>query len=197
MLHEFTEAVLLIFTGLFPIINPPAAALILLSLVPNATVAERAQLAARITLNSLVILVVSLSSGAYVLNFFGISVAVLRLAGGIIVAMSGWTLLQTPEAEETEKAAAIPASARSNLLGARAFYPLTLPMTVGPARSRSRSRWVPTRRRQDSRQSCWRALPSRWSFWASASTCACDMQSTSSGCSAASAIASRCGFSRS
>lgn len=73
MLHDFIQTVLLLVTGLFPIINPPASALIVLSLVPRATQAERNDLAQRITLNSFVILLVSLSIGAYVLSFFLVS----------------------------------------------------------------------------------------------------------------------------
>jgi multiple antibiotic resistance protein len=67
MLHALTKTVLLIFASLFPIINPPAAAFIILSMVPHATLAERAELARRIAINSFVILLASLSVGAYLL----------------------------------------------------------------------------------------------------------------------------------
>jgi multiple antibiotic resistance protein len=97
MLHELTETVLLIFAALFPIINPPAAAFIILSMVPHASPAERAEMARRIAINSFVILLASLSVGAYLLSFLGISIPVLRVAGGIIIAMAGWNLLQTSE----------------------------------------------------------------------------------------------------
>ena len=60
MLHELTKTVLLIVAALFPIINPPAAAFIILSMVPHATLAERAELARRIAINSFVILLASL-----------------------------------------------------------------------------------------------------------------------------------------
>ena len=95
MLHELTKTVLLIFASLFPIINPPAAAFIILSMVPHASLAERAELARRIAINSFVILLASLSVGAYLLSFLGISIAVLRVAGGFIIAMAGWNLLQS------------------------------------------------------------------------------------------------------
>ncbi|SDV51252.1 MarC family protein [Chitinasiproducens palmae] len=129
MLEEFSTTVLLIVAGLFPIINPPAAAFIVLSIVPHASPAERAELARRITLNSLVLLLVSLSVGAYVLSFFGISIPVLRVAGGVVIAMAGWTLLQSPADDQTEAA---PSAAHTASLRAKAFYPLTLPVTVGP-----------------------------------------------------------------
>jgi multiple antibiotic resistance protein len=129
MLHEFFRTVLLIVAGLFPIINPPASALIVLSLVPHATSEERNELARRISINSFAILLASLSVGAYVLSFFGISIPVLRVAGGIVIAMAGWNLLEAPADDEVEEA---PKPMRSSSLRARAFFPLTLPMTVGP-----------------------------------------------------------------
>lgn len=132
MIQDFIETVLVLVTGLFPIINPPASALIVLSLVPGATSAERADLARRITVNSFAILLGSLVIGAYALSFFGISIPVLRVAGGLIIAMAGWNLLQKPDDESSEESRAAEAHKRAGSLGSKAFYPLTLPLTVGP-----------------------------------------------------------------
>ncbi|HTC25494.1 MarC family protein [Dyella sp.] len=133
MLYDLTQTVLLLVTGLFPIINPPASAFMVLSLVPHATQAERNDLARRITFNSFVILLASLSIGAYVLTFFGISIPVLRVAGGLIIAMAGWNLLQKPSDEPTDDhSQALQANTRGESLASKAFYPLTLPLTVGP-----------------------------------------------------------------
>src|ERR1700761_4838409 len=131
MLHELTKTVLLIFASLFPIINPPAAAFIILSMVPHATQAERAEMARRIAINSFVILLASLSIGAYLLSFLGISIAVLRVAGGLIIAMAGWNLLQS-SGDEPEEAQPDPMTESDPTLRVKAFYPLTLPVTVGP-----------------------------------------------------------------
>jgi multiple antibiotic resistance protein len=131
MLHELTETVLLIFAALFPIINPPAAAFIILSMVPHASPAERAEMARRIAINSFVILLASLSVGAYLLSFLGISIPVLRVAGGIIIAMAGWNLLQTSEDDANEPESG-PLPVRHGSLQTRLFYPLTMPITVGP-----------------------------------------------------------------
>lgn len=133
MLKEFTQTFLLLVTGLFPIINPPASALIVLSLFPNATTAERIDLAWRITTNSFAILLGSLLIGAYVLTFFGISIPVLRVAGGVIISMAGWNLLQKPDDDDNDdEAQAIDAHRRTGSLASKAFYPLTMPLTVGP-----------------------------------------------------------------
>ncbi|MGA3246622.1 MAG: MarC family protein [Paraburkholderia sp.] len=131
MLHELTKTVLLIVAALFPIINPPAAAFIILSMVPHASPAERADLARRIAINSFVILLASLSIGAYLLSFLGISIAVLRVAGGFIIAMAGWNLLQS-SGDESGEAQPDAVTGGDPTLRIKAFYPFTLPVTVGP-----------------------------------------------------------------
>lgn len=131
MLHELSKTVLLIVASLFPIINPPATAFIILSMVPNATPAERAEMARRIAINSLVILLASLSVGAYLLSFLGISIPVLRVAGGIVIAVAGWRLLQSPT-DETSATDTDALPKRNESWRAKIFYPLTLPVTVGP-----------------------------------------------------------------
>jgi multiple antibiotic resistance protein len=133
MWHNFIQTVLVLVTGLFPIINPPASALIVLSLVPRASLAERADLARRITLNSFAILLGSLAIGAYVLSFFGISIPVLRVAGGLIIGMAGWNLLQkSDDNDNDDEAQAAQTQKHAASITAKAFYPLTLPLTVGP-----------------------------------------------------------------
>ena len=129
MLQEFVKATLFILASLLPIINPPAVGFIVLSMVPQATEMERAELARNITLNSLILLTVSLLLGAYVLAFFGISIPVLRVAGGIIVAVAGWKLLQSRADDERDRD---DVTGGSMTLRMQAFYPLTLPITVGP-----------------------------------------------------------------
>ena len=73
---------------------------------------------------------VSFLLGALILKFYGISTPILRVAGGFIVAVAGWRLLN----EGNQKDREIPADgvARESPLLAQAFYPLTLPLTTGP-----------------------------------------------------------------
>jgi len=129
MLQEFVKTTLFILASLLPIINPPAVGFIVLSMVPQATEMERAELARNITLNSVILLTVSLLLGAYVLAFFGISIPVLRVAGGIIVAVAGWKLLQSRGDDAKDRDGV---TGGSMTLRMQAFYPLTLPLTVGP-----------------------------------------------------------------
>jgi multiple antibiotic resistance protein len=133
MLKDFTQTALLLITGLFPIINPIGSAFIVLSMIPHSTPAERTDLAWRITINSFVILLVSLVMGAYVLTFFGISIPVLRVAGGMIIAVAGWNLLQKPDDDDASaKAQEVRTPNPGSSLATKAFYPLTLPLMVGP-----------------------------------------------------------------
>ncbi|MCP3716706.1 MarC family protein [Paraburkholderia sp. CNPSo 3281] len=133
MLNQLSDTFLLVFAGLFPVLNPPAAGFIVLSMLPHATAGERAFLARIIAINSLFILLGALLMGAYVLSFFGISIPVLRVAGGLVIAFAGWNLLhKSPDGSEAAQSQAPPDSARQATLRATAFYPLTLPVTVGP-----------------------------------------------------------------
>jgi multiple antibiotic resistance protein len=131
MLHDFTKTTLLIVASLLPLINPPASALIATGLVPHLTPPQRTEMAVRVTVNCLVILLVSLLIGAYVLSFFGISMPVLRVGGGAIVAMAGWKLLHASD-DEQNNANAAPLQHSALTLRTKAFYPITLPITVGP-----------------------------------------------------------------
>ncbi|HTR18330.1 MAG TPA: MarC family protein [Acetobacteraceae bacterium] len=120
---------LLAFPALFSIVNPLASALIFSQVTYDRTHPERRLLAKRVGVFSLLVLLVSLWIGSYVLNFFGISLAALRLAGGAVVASSAWGLLNAPDevhARKQEQAA--PATSAVDA----AFYPLTMPFTTGP-----------------------------------------------------------------
>lgn len=140
MWNDFAHAFLVVFTALLPVINPPSTALIVLSLLPDADDRQRAGLAARIALYGVVILTTSILIGAYVLAFFGISIPVLRVAGGLVVAAAGWKLLQSPARVDHTSAAAVgragvdavPDVKGDVSLADQAFFPLTLPITVGP-----------------------------------------------------------------
>ncbi|MGN6482726.1 MarC family protein [Luteibacter sp.] len=126
MLMEIGQAALVILASLLPIVNPPGSALLSLGIVPHADSAERARLARRVATNSLVLLVGSLLVGAYVLSFFGVSIPVLRIAGGIVIAAAGWRMLNGQDDDDEDETTV------HKHRGDPSFYPLTLPITVGP-----------------------------------------------------------------
>ena len=88
----------------------------------------RRALAWRVSLNSLVLMVGSYFVGAHVLNFFGVSLPVVQVGGGLIVVAMGWSVLL--EKNESPETARLNVQCSDPLHSA--FYPLTLPLTVGP-----------------------------------------------------------------
>ncbi|WP_114239338.1 MarC family protein [Dyella sp. C9] len=125
MLTTTIEALLLVFAALFPVINPFGAALITQGMTSQLDDAGRARLAGVVALNCLALMVGAVLAGTYVLAFFGISVAVLRIAGGTVIAITAYHLLTAPT---TSACASISCGEALS----KAFYPITLPITVGP-----------------------------------------------------------------
>ena len=95
-LRQIVEGVLLVFATLFPIVNPLGGAPIFLAMTSDYAQEERASLAWRVTVNAFVLLVASVATGTYVLEFFGLSVPVVQVGGGLVVSTLGWRLLQDP-----------------------------------------------------------------------------------------------------
>jgi len=123
-------AFLLAFPALFSIVNPIGAALIFHQMLVDHPAETRRRLAPTIALYAFFILLGSLLLGGYVLNFFGVSLGALRVAGGLVVAIRAWALLMTPEEHEERKAdQAAPLKSRAEDM---AFFPLTMPFTTGP-----------------------------------------------------------------
>jgi multiple antibiotic resistance protein len=128
-LLDLLKSCLLILSALFPIVNPIGNTPIFLSLTPGYSSEARSILAWKIALNSFWLLTVSMLVGSHILKFFGISIPVVQVGGGLVVIATGWTLLQRePEEARVSSEKKITKQDISN----RAFYPLTLPLTVGP-----------------------------------------------------------------
>ena len=119
---------LLAFPALFAIVNPIGGAFVFLAATDGLGVVMRTHLARWVSIHSFVILNTSIYVGAYVLQFFGISLPVLRVAGGVIIALNGWKALNTSE----ERTNAPIDDARLQDASRIAFYPLTMPITAGP-----------------------------------------------------------------
>ena len=123
------QIALLEVAALFPIVNPVGTAPIFLSLTRGASAPTRMLLARRIAMNGFVLLISSMLVGSYILAFFGISLPVVQVAGGLVLTAPGWSLLSRPPGEATADRA-VESTHRAWLQ--QSFYPLTLPLTVGP-----------------------------------------------------------------
>jgi len=127
-MNDFINSFLLVYAGLFPIVNPVGNAPIFLGLTLNCTEPDRRALARRVGINCFFLLLSALFVGSHVLEFFGISLPILRIAGGTVVTAFGWKLLHAGE-NIIDHA---PGDTGRPMSIADAFYPITLPLTVGP-----------------------------------------------------------------
>ena len=127
------SAFLLAFFSLFSIINPIGGALIFYGFTKDFNSLDRMKVAARVGFYSLLIMFGALWFGTFILSFFGVSIDALRIAGGMVIALSGFQLLTTndshPDQKRNERVAAPTGNDDPMQL---AFFPLTLPFTTGP-----------------------------------------------------------------
>jgi multiple antibiotic resistance protein len=124
----FVQGFLFVALALFPVVNPLGMAPIFLRYTSGTDDGTRARLARRVAYNSFALAFVSLVAGSLVLRFFGLSLPAVQIAGGLVVAATGWRLLNQGQGDSENRAPA--ASVEAVMSGA--FYPLTLPLTVGP-----------------------------------------------------------------
>jgi multiple antibiotic resistance protein len=118
----------LILSALFPIVDPLAGSPFFLALTRQYLPEMRRRLSQRVAMNSLILMLGAYFIGAHVLKFFGVSLPVVQVGGGFVVVSMGWGMLMANE--ETGDAARKNVQSQDALGGA--FYPLTLPLTVGP-----------------------------------------------------------------
>jgi multiple antibiotic resistance protein len=125
---EAAKSLLLVLSALFPIVDPLGGSPFFLALTGGYTSEARKVLSWRIAVNSFFLLIGSYFVGTYILAFFGISLPVVQVGGGLIVVATGWTLLkQKDDAKHDVQKTVQPQDTFSH-----AFYPLTMPLTVGP-----------------------------------------------------------------
>jgi multiple antibiotic resistance protein len=127
---QIIKSTLLILTALFPIVNPLGSAPLFLSLTRYYSGEQRKMLSWRIALNSIFLIVGSYFIGTHILAFFGISLPVVQVGGGLVLVSTGWAMLKQKDDDETK--ADVHRTVDTNDLFQKAFYPLTLPLTVGP-----------------------------------------------------------------
>lgn len=126
----------LAFSALLPLINPLGSAFVFLGLVGIVPPSVYKSLARRIALNTLLFLAVIEIVGATILSFFGVSLPIVQVSGGIVIAAIAWNLLnsddsKTPERQLDDNLDALSAE-RAGGLRAKTFYPFTFPITAGP-----------------------------------------------------------------
>jgi multiple antibiotic resistance protein len=130
------KAFLIAFSVLLPLINPLGSALVFLGLVGDAPPNVLRSLARRIAINNIVFLGIFELAGATILSFFGISLPIVQLSGGMVVAAMGWGVLNERSARagslDKEEETGQRSEPDMSHLVESAFYPFTFPITSGP-----------------------------------------------------------------
>jgi multiple antibiotic resistance protein len=129
LIVDFIKVLLVAFATLFPVVNPIGDAPIFLALTQRYPQAAQKILSRKIAAYGFALLAVSFLFGSQILHFFGISLEVIQIAGGLVVASTGWNLLNE-KGEDSTADGESPRTLEDAM--AHAFYPLTLPITVGP-----------------------------------------------------------------
>ena len=126
---EVGKNLFLILSALFPIVDPLGGSPIFLALTREYSSGARKALSWRIAMNSFFLLMGSYLIGTHVLAFFGISLPVVQVGGGLIVISTGWALLKQRYDDDHK---GVKGKMRPQDPLRHAFYPLTMPLTVGP-----------------------------------------------------------------
>lgn len=125
----FFKFFFLAFSALLPVVNPIGSAVIFLEFAAGTDQKTRKIVAGKIAVNSIFYLIIIQFAGTHVLSFFGITLPIVQVAGGFVLAMMGWEFLNRAKTGDDTTSANCETSAQ---LLSKVFYPLTFPITVGP-----------------------------------------------------------------
>lgn len=129
MTELWINTILATFIALFPIMNPFSTSVMFLAITKGDSEAKKKRQALMACVYAFFILAVFLLAGTLIMNFFGISIPGLRIAGGLMIGRIGLKMLtSTGEAEEDSDQARQEASAKSDV----SFTPLAMPGLSGP-----------------------------------------------------------------
>ncbi len=133
---QLWNSFLLAFSVLLPLMNPLGSAFVFLGLAGDAPPKVYRSLARKIAINNVIFLAFFELLGAAILNLFGISVPIVQLSGGIVIAAMGWSVLNEKEVSADSRLKQEETEVRSEIqtrdLEEKAFYPFTFPVTSGP-----------------------------------------------------------------
>jgi multiple antibiotic resistance protein len=113
------------FSVLFPLINPIGGVPAFSSLTINDSPDFRRAQAVKTAITVVIILVVFLLIGEVLLRLFGLSIGVLRIAGGLIVGHTAWEMVTSKSDDDKDKDSKI-----QNL--DISFMPMAMPILSGP-----------------------------------------------------------------
>jgi len=130
---DIARSVFVALAALLPIVNPLGSAPLFLSMSADLPTESRRNLSRAVAWNAFLLLAGAMLVGSYVLLFFGVSLPIVRVAGGLLVTANGWRMLNAADDKQTKaQQPAVITTAWEREVKRRAFYPLTFPLTVGP-----------------------------------------------------------------
>ena len=126
---ELIQAVPFAFGALFPVVNPIGSSVIFLSIADGSSPSQLNKLSSQIAVYMTIMLIVVLFAGSWILRLFGITIPIVLIGGGFVLAHIGWQLLNKPDAPTANHL--VPVEMNANIQQ-MVFYPLTMPVTAGP-----------------------------------------------------------------
>ncbi|PAF49332.1 hypothetical protein BKH43_07050 [Helicobacter sp. 13S00401-1] len=136
IVYSFAQLVVFAFLALLPVVNPFGTALIIEPLILSLNQKERQYAAKKIALNCLIVCIVALFIGSWILKLFGLSIPIIQLAGGILIAKTGMDLLNGDSSPSKDSDKAVETK-KENLdidldkLNEKLFYPYSFPIMTG------------------------------------------------------------------
>jgi multiple antibiotic resistance protein len=129
LLNDAMGAIPMTYAALFPVLNPLGFAFVFLALTDRLSGEARKRLSRKIAINTFVLLTLVLWVGEWVLRFFGVTIPIVQIAGGLVVSSIGWILMNQSGDADASKGKAIMTEKEAD---EQAFFPLTMPLTAGP-----------------------------------------------------------------
>lgn len=123
---SFINDFLYAFIAVFPIINPIAMSSVFFSMTQYATPQQQKTLAMQVAVYGTILLLCTLMIGPFILKFFGLEAADIRVAGGLVVFSIAWKMLTNPQSLEQKHT-----EDDQNDVMSLGFFPLTMPLTAG------------------------------------------------------------------
>lgn len=125
---QWINLILATLVALLPIANPFSTAAVFLGITSDLTPEERSRQAVRACVYMFVILVSFLVAGSLIMEFFGISIPGLRIAGGLMIALIGMSMLRPADEPPVDPEEAREARQKPDV----SFTPLAMPSLSGP-----------------------------------------------------------------
>lgn len=131
MSNDFIHLLFIGLIALFPVVNPLGSAFIIEHYFKGLDREEKRNAVKKVVFYAFSICSVSLFSGRYILELFGLSIPIIQLAGGIMICKMGWELLSKQE-QSQDKIKMSEVSNKETSLENKLFYPISFPITTGP-----------------------------------------------------------------